>query len=159
MQHRRLLQRGGTAVTWHYARRPKALSPEPVHLHVALWYEIDIDHSVFVAVINQDLEALKLWGDDNKTAFEPEKMSAMVISQKRKPFDASGIIFNNEELSVVDDTTLVGLKIDRRMRWGPVINKLAVKGYSSGHPMPGILLSEVFFSLDLVNLVYNNNRN
>ena len=32
-------------------------------------------------------------------------------------------------------------------------------GYSSGHPMPGILLSEVFFSLDLVNLVYNNNRN
>ena len=23
--------------------------------------------------------------------------------------------------------------------------------------MPGILLSEVFFSLDLVNLVYNNN--
>jgi hypothetical protein len=33
------------------------------------------------------------------------------------------------------------------------------KGYSSGHPMPGILLSEGFFSLDLVNLVYNNNRN
>ena len=51
----------------------------------------------------------------------------MVISQKRKPFDASGIIFNNEELSVVDDTTLVGLKNDRRMRWGPTINKLAVK--------------------------------
>ena len=51
----------------------------------------------------------------------------MVISQKRQPFDASGIIFNNEELSVVDDTTLVGLKIDRRMRWGPMINKLAVK--------------------------------
>ena len=25
--------------------------------------------------------------------------------------------------------------------------------------MPGILLSEVFFSLDLVNLVYNNNNN
>ena len=27
-------------------------------------------------------------------------------------------------------------------------------GYSSGHPMPGSLLSEFFFSLDLVNLVY-----
>ena len=94
---------------------------------VALWYEIDVDHSVSTAVINQDLQALKLWGDDNKTTFEPEKMSAMVISQKRQPFDASGIIFNNEELSVVDDTTLVGLKIDRRMRWGPMINKLAVK--------------------------------
>ena len=94
---------------------------------VALWYEIDVDHSVSTAVINQDLQALKLWGDDNKTTFEPEKMSAMVISQKREPFNASGIIFNSEELSVVDETTLVGLVIDRRMRWGPMIKKLAVK--------------------------------
>ena len=31
-------------------------------------------------------------------------------------------------------------------------------GYSSGHPMPGTFLSEVFFSLVLVNLVYNNNN-
>ena len=94
---------------------------------VALWYEIDVDHSVSIAVINQDLQALKLWGDDNKTTFEPEKMSAMVVSQKLEPFNASGIIFNNEELSVVDETTLVGLVIDRRMRWGPMIKKLAVK--------------------------------
>ena len=35
----------------------------------------------------------------------------------------------------------------------------ATNGYSSGHPMLGSLLSEVFFSLDLVNLVYNNNKN
>ena len=61
------------------------------------------------------MAALKEWGDDNKTTFEPEKMSVMVISQKRVPFDASGIFFNGEELSVVDDTTLVGLKIDKRM--------------------------------------------
>ena len=39
-------------------------------------------------------------------------MSVMVISQKRVPFEASGIFFNGEELSVVDDTTLVGLKIE-----------------------------------------------
>ena len=51
----------------------------------------------------------------------------MVISQKRDPFDASGIIFNGEELSVVDDTTLVGIKIDKRMRWGPMVDKLALK--------------------------------
>ena len=35
----------------------------------------------------------------------------------------------------------------------------APRGYSSGHPMPGILLSQVVFSLDLVNLVCNNDRN
>jgi len=86
---------------------------------VALWYEIDedFDHRITTAVINTDLEALRKWGNDNKTTFEPEKMSVMVVSQKHHPFDASGIIFNHEELSVVDDTTLVGLKIDRRMRW------------------------------------------
>jgi len=94
---------------------------------VALWYEIEIDHSISTAIINQDMRSLKKWGDDNKTTFEPEKMSAMVISQKRDPFDASGIIFNGEELSVVDDTTLVGIKIDKRMRWGPMVDKLALK--------------------------------
>ena len=96
---------------------------------VALWYEIDedFDHSITTAVINTDLEALRKWGNDNKTTFEPEKMSVMVVSQRHHPFDASGIIFNHEELSVVDNTTLVGLKIDRRMRWGPMVHKLATK--------------------------------
>ena len=56
-------------------------------------------------------------------------MQLMVISQKKKPFDPSGIIFNGEELSAHDDTTLVGLKIDQRVRWGPMslIKKLASK--------------------------------
>ena len=110
---------------------PDGLSAEVVPFgyadDVALWYEIEFDHLISTAVINQDMATLKRWGDDNKTTFEPEKMSVMVISQKRVPFDASGIFFNGEELSVVDDTTLVGLKIDRRMRWGPMINKLALK--------------------------------
>ena len=41
--------------------------------------------------------------------------------------DPSGIVFAGEELSVHDDTTLVGLKIDNRMRWGPMVAKLATK--------------------------------
>ena len=94
---------------------------------VALWYEVDFDHCITTAVINQDLQSLYEWGLDNKTTFEPEKMCVMVISQKHKPFDPSGIYFNGEELSVHDDTTLVGLKIDRRMRWGPMVDKLATK--------------------------------
>jgi hypothetical protein len=94
---------------------------------VALWYEVEFVHCITTAVINQDLQSLHEWGLDNKTTFEPEKMCVMVISQKKKPFDPSGIYFNGEELSVHDDTTLVGLKIDKRMRWGPMIEKLASK--------------------------------
>ena len=33
------------------------------------------------------------------------------------------------------------------------LHKRIKNGYSSGHPMPGSLLSEAFFSLVLVNLV------
>jgi len=51
----------------------------------------------------------------------------MVISQKKIPFDPSGIIFAGEELGVNDDTTLVGLKVDNKMRWGPMVKKLATK--------------------------------
>ena len=36
-------------------------------------------------------------------------------------------MFNGEELSIVDETTLVGLKIDKRMRWRPMVDKLAKK--------------------------------
>ena len=50
-----------------------------------------------------------------------------ILSQKKKPFDPSGIAFSGEELSVHNDTTLVGLKTDQRMRWGPMIKKLASK--------------------------------
>ena len=46
---------------------------------------------------------------------------------EKKPFDPVGIIFAGEALSVHDDTTLVGLKVDNRMRWGPMIKKLATK--------------------------------
>ena len=42
-------------------------------------------------------------------------------------FDASGLYFNGEELSIVDETTLVGLRIDNKMRWGPMVKKLATK--------------------------------
>ena len=93
--------------------------------------EVDHDHCITTAVINQDLQALHKWGLDNKTTFEPEKMRVMMISQKKKPFDPSGIIFAGEELSVHDDTTLVGLKIDNRMKWGPMIKKLGTKARQS----------------------------
>ena len=93
------------------------------------WFfaNVEFDHVIMTTMINQDLQSLLIWGNDNKTTFEPEKMEAIVISQKRVPSDASGIMFNGEELGIVDDTTLVGLKIDKRMRWGPMVDKLAKK--------------------------------
>ena len=113
---------------------PDSLSAEAIPFgyadDVALWYEIDdrFNHAMTTAVINQDMIALKLWADDNKTTFEPEKMSVMVVTQRHSdPFDAAGIYFDGDELSVVDETTLVGLTIDKKLRWGPMVDKLAKK--------------------------------
>ena len=65
---------------------------------VALWFEVEFDRIITTAVINADLEALSAWGDDNKTTFKPEKMSVLIVSQKKILYDASGITFNGEEL-------------------------------------------------------------
>ena len=54
-------------------------------------------------------------------------MLVLVVSQKKNPFDASGIVFKGEELRVIDDVTLVGLTIDPKLRWGAMVDKLAVK--------------------------------
>ena len=86
---------------------------------------------VQIAVINQDMVLLEEWAKDNLTTFEPEKMSAMVFSQKKKPFTltshSASIWFGGEEMTVREDTTLVGLLIDQRMRWGPMVDKLVIK--------------------------------
>ena len=59
--------------------------PPTVHL---VWLDTGFDGNV---PTSRNGASLKEWGDDNKTTFEPEKMSAMAISQKRVPFDAPGI--------------------------------------------------------------------
>ena len=75
---------------------PDSLSAEVIPFgyadDVALWYEVDFDHCITTAVINQDLQALHKWGLDNKTTFEPEKMCVVVISQKKKPLESSLLV-------------------------------------------------------------------
>ena len=74
-------------------------------------------------VINQDLVALKAWGEQDDIR-SGENASDGCVAEKCA-LDASGIMFDNEELSMVDDTTLVGPMIDRRMRWSLMVDKIA----------------------------------
>ena len=61
---------------------------------VALWYEVDTSNrQEMTKIINDDMSALKVWGDDNRTTFELDKTFCMVFSQKKKPFDVSGLVF------------------------------------------------------------------
>jgi hypothetical protein len=57
-----------------------------------MWYEITADNrNDLVQGINADLQSLLDWGLDNKTTFEADKTAMMLVSNKKVPFDLSGI--------------------------------------------------------------------
>ena len=96
---------------------------------VSLWYEIDPNKSRddIIADIKRDMAALKAWGDDNNTTFEKSKMEMVIVSNKRLPFDASGICFDGFDIPCRSSIKLVGYTIDSKLRWGPMVDRLAKK--------------------------------
>ena len=53
--------------------------------------ESSFNRNNLVQGINADLQSLLDWGLDNKTTFEADKTAMMLVSNKRVPFDLSGI--------------------------------------------------------------------
>jgi hypothetical protein len=97
---------------------------------VALWYEVDTvtsNRQEMTKIINDDMSALKVWGDDNKTTFELDKTFCMVFSQKKKPFDVSGLMFEGFPIKLVKQTKAVGYQLDSRLRWGPMVDSISKK--------------------------------
>ena len=99
---------------------------------VSLWYELQKNQSArnLVDNINADMEQLKRWGDDNNTTFEKTKMELIVVSQKRNPVKPTGITFDGFSIPKRKQIKLVGYTIDSRLRWGPMIDRLAKKARS-----------------------------
>ena len=99
---------------------------------VSLWYEIDPkrDLSEIVADINKDLAHLLQWGTDNNTTFEKSKMEMVVVSQKRSPFDPTGATFDDFQIPHRPHIKLVGFTVDSKLRWGPMIDRIAKKARS-----------------------------
>lgn len=82
---------------------------------LGLWYEITAENASFrIDQINADLARLLVWGADNKTAFEPSKTSAMLVSLKRSHrFNGlSGIRMAGSAIKEVDQIKLVGFIFD-----------------------------------------------
>ena len=96
---------------------------------VSLWYEFDAnqDRREIIAEINRDMATLKRWGDRNNTTFEKSKMEMVLISQRRVPFDLSGIMFDGFEIPLRPHIKLVGYTIDSKLRRGQMIDRIAKK--------------------------------
>ena len=67
--------------------------------------------------------------------------------------DVNAITGSNAVVKIVTlDTQRAGMQ-------SLTLTSVLTTGYSSGHTLPVMFVSEVLFPLDLVDLVYNNNRN
>jgi hypothetical protein len=96
-----------------------------------LWYEITAENTDYmIQGINADLESLMEWGRDNKTTFEADKTAMMLVSNKRRPFDITGIRIGGFPVKQVEDLKLVGYLFDQKMTFGPMVSKLAKKARS-----------------------------
>lgn len=123
---------------WNFdiADLPDAVSAEGDDFEYAddcgLWYEVtDENKAVIVAIINNDLDNLIKWGQDNLTTFEPEKTTFTVVSRKRDPFDpfenSAGIRMGGLQVEQVSEVKLVGFLFDSKLTFSSMIDKLARK--------------------------------
>jgi hypothetical protein len=93
-----------------------------------LWYEVTHQNrNTIIDTINKDLEKLMAWGVDNKTTFEPKKNTYMFISQRKARLDCSGLMMGGKQIKAVEEMELVGFVFDKRLRWGPMIDKVVKK--------------------------------
>ena len=86
---------------------------------------------MIVAIINNDLQGLIEWGDNNLTTFEPDKSTYTVISRKKKPFDphghSAGTKMGGFAVEQVSEVKLVGFLFDSKLTFAPMVDKLAKK--------------------------------
>ena len=96
-----------------------------------MWYEITADNrNDLVQGVNADLQSLLDWGLDNKTTFEADKTAMMLVSNKKVPFDLSGMKMGGFPVKQEKQLKLVGYLFDQKMSFGPMIHKLAKKARS-----------------------------
>ena len=78
--------------------------------------------------LQQDVEALGKWANDNYLTFNASKSKAMVFSRKRHPVQApSYLSLNGSTLEIVDSVRYLGITISSDLSWTKHINITAPK--------------------------------
>ena len=93
-----------------------------------LWYEVtDSNRDIIVDAINQDLEGLMLWAEDNRTTFEPDKTAMMVVSGKSSPINTEGVEMGGFEVEKVSEVKVTGFIFDSKLTMSSHIDSIAKK--------------------------------
>ena len=79
-------------------------------------------------LLQQDVDALGVWADNNYLTFNPSKCKAMVFSSRRQPVPAPAYLsLNGSLLEIVDSVKYLGLSISSDLSWTNVITSKARK--------------------------------
>ena len=79
-------------------------------------------------LLQQDVEALGEWANNNYLTFNPSKKKAMVFSRKRHPVPAPPYFkLNGSKLEIVDSVKCLGITISSDLSWSKHINIIGSK--------------------------------
>ena len=91
-----------------------------------LYCRID-SHSDFAA-LQDDVDRLSVWTDDNHLKFNASKCKFMVISRKRTPaLPSAPVVLNNSPLEQVDSYKYLGVWITSTLTWSLQVNDVCMK--------------------------------
>ena len=95
--------------------------------------------------LQQDVEALGKWANDNYLTFNPSKSKATVFSRKRHPVQApSYLSLNGSTLEIVDSVKYLGITISSDLSWTKHINIIS----SKARKLVGLLFRQFYRCAD-----------
>ena len=91
------------------------------------------DHNVDNAIIkiNEDLNELQKWLQENNLSLNIKKTKAMIINKRNLTNIKNNIIFNGEKIDIVSEIKYLGVMLDEKLNFEPhtkyILNKITKK--------------------------------
>ena len=96
-------------------------------------------------LLQQDVEALGEWANNNYFTFNPAKSKAMVFSRKRRPVPVPSYFkLNGSKLEIVDSVKYLGITISSDLTWSKHINIIG----SKARKLVGLLFRQFYRCAD-----------
>ena len=96
-------------------------------------------------LLQQDVEALGEWANNNYLTFNPAKSKAMVFSRKRRPVPVPSYFkLNGSKLEIVDSVRYLGITISSDLTWSKHINIIG----SKARKLVGLLFRQFYRCAD-----------